>query len=78
MRCVICNSSDVELKKVDEEIRSDRDILLIPMEVLVCLSCGERYYDRNAMRRIEEVRTKLKSRDLRVKEVGKVWVEQAA
>ena len=78
MRCVICNSSDVDLKKVDEEIRSDRDILLIPMEVLVCLSCGERYYDRKAMRRIEEVRTKLKGHDLRVKEVGKIWVEQAA
>ncbi len=78
MRCVICNSSDVEKKQVDEEIRSERDILLIPVEVLVCLSCGERYYDRKAMRRIEEVRAKLKSRDLRVKEVGKVWVEQAA
>jgi YgiT-type zinc finger domain-containing protein len=78
MRCVICNSSDVEMKQVDEEIRSDKDILLIPMEVLVCLSCGERYYDRKAMRRIEEVRAKLKGHDLRVKEVGKVWVEQAA
>ena len=78
MRCVICNSTDVEMKKVDEEIRSNKDILLVPMEVRVCLSCGERYYDKKAMRRIEEVRTKLKSRDLRVKEVGKIWVEQAA
>ena len=78
MRCVICNSSDVEMKKVDEEIRSNNDILLIPMEVLVCLSCGERYYDRKSMKRIEEVRAKLKGHDLRVKEVGKVWVEQAA
>jgi YgiT-type zinc finger domain-containing protein len=78
MKCVICNSSDVEMKKVDEEIRSEKDILLIPMEVLVCLDCGERYYDRKAMRRIEEVRTKLKSHEIKVKEVGKVWVEQAA
>ena len=78
MRCVICNSSDVEKKKVEEEIRSNNDILLIPMEVLVCLSCGERYYDRKSMKRIEEVRAKLKGHDLRVKEVGKVWVEQAS
>jgi YgiT-type zinc finger domain-containing protein len=78
MRCVICSSSDVELKKIDEEIRSDRNILLVPMEVQVCLSCGERYYDRKAMRRIEEIRSKLNHHDLRVKEVGKIWVEHAA
>ena len=47
-------------------------------EVLVCLSCGERYYDKKAMRRIEEIRTKLKGHDLKVKEVGKIWVEQVA
>lgn len=39
------------MKSVKEEIRSDKDILLIPIEVLVCLSCGERYYDRKAMKK---------------------------
>ena len=51
MKCVICNSPDVEFKKVEEEIRSGRNILLVPMEVLVCLSCGERYSDKKAMKK---------------------------
>jgi YgiT-type zinc finger domain-containing protein len=58
MKCVVCNSSNVEMKVVEEEIRSDKDILLIPLEVLVCLSCGERYYDRETMKKIEEMRLK--------------------
>jgi len=30
------------MKMVEEEIKSGKDIVLIPMEVLVCLNCGER------------------------------------
>lgn len=78
MKCVVCNSSNIEMKSVEEEIRSDKDILLIPVEVLVCLSCGERYYDRKTMKRIEEMRSKLKKNDLKVEEVGKVLREQTA
>jgi len=78
MKCVVCNSSNIEMKSVEEEIRSDKDILLIPLKVLVCLSCGERYYDRKTMKKIEEMRSKLKKHDLRVEEVGKVLREQTA
>ncbi len=78
MKCVVCNSSNIEMKSVEEEIRSDKDILLIPLEVLVCLSCGERYYDRKTMKKIEEMRSKLKKHDLKVKEIGKVLREQSA
>lgn len=78
MKCVICNSPDVELKKVEEEIRSGRNILLVPMEVLVCLSCGERYYDKKAMNKIEEMRSRLQRRDLEVEEIGKVLKEHTA
>jgi len=66
------------MKSVEEEIRSDKDILLMPLEVLVCLSCGERYYDRKTMKKIEEIRSKLKKHDLKVEEVGKVLREQTA
>jgi len=76
MKCVVCNSSNIETKSVEEEIKSDKDILLMPLEVLVCLSCGERYYDRKTMKKIEEMRSKLERRDLKVKEVGKVLREQ--
>ena len=72
MKCVICKSSDIQMKMVEEEIKSGRDIVLIPMEVLVCLNCGERYYDRKTMRKIEEIRERLRRQDLEVEEVGKV------
>jgi hypothetical protein len=66
------------MKSVEEEIRSDKNILLIPLEVLVCLSCGERYYDRETMKKIEEMRSRLKRHDLKVEEVGKVLREHTA
>jgi len=75
MKCVVCNSTNIEMKSVEEEIRSDKNILLIPLEVLVCLSCGERYYDRETMKKIEEMRSRLKRHDLKVEEVGKVLRE---
>jgi YgiT-type zinc finger domain-containing protein len=78
MKCVVCNSSNIEMKSVEEEIRSDKDILLIPLDVLVCLSCGERYYDRKTMKKIEEMRSKLKKHDLKVEEVGRVLREHTA
>jgi hypothetical protein len=57
---------------IEEEIKSGKDIILIPLNVLVCMNCGERYYDRNTMRKIEDVRSRLKQKDLEVEEVGKV------
>jgi len=78
MKCVICKGSNIELKTVDEQIRTGRDIVLVPMNILVCSSCGERYYDRKAMKKIEEIRSRLKNQNLEVKEVGKVMRTQAA
>lgn len=78
MKCVICKGSDIELTTVDEEIRTGTDIVLVPMNILVCSSCGERYYDRKAMRKIEEIRSRLKNKALEVQEVGKVMRADAA
>ena len=72
MKCVICKSSDIQMKTIEEEIKSGKDIVLISLEVLVCQSCGERYYDRKTMRKIEVVRSRLRKHDLKVEEVGKV------
>jgi YgiT-type zinc finger domain-containing protein len=72
MKCVICKSSDIQKKTVEEEIRFGMDIVLVTVEVLVCMSCGERYYNTNTMRKIENVRSKLKQKNLEVQEVGKV------
>ena len=73
MKCVICKSSDIQNKMIEEEIKSGRDIVLVALDILVCMNCGERYYDRNTMRKIEDVRSRLKQKDLEVEEVGKVF-----
>ena len=78
MKCVVCKGSDIELKTVDEQIRTESDIILIPMNILVCSNCGERYYDRKSMRKIEEIRKKSKNKELDIKEVGKVMRACAA
>ena len=72
MKCVICKGSDIELKIVDEQIKAGRDIVLVPMNILVCSSCGERYYARKAMKKIEEIRSRLRNKEIEVKEVGKI------
>ena len=78
MKCIVCKSTEIEKKKVDEDIRVGRDIILVSMEILVCNSCGERYYDRATMKKIEEYRTKLKNTSLNMEEVGKVFRAHAA
>ncbi len=77
MKCVICKGSDIQMKMVEEEIKRGKDIVLIPMEVLVCLSCGERYYDRKTMRKLEDIRAKLRIQELEVEDVGKVLRSKA-
>ena len=72
MKCIVCKSSDIQNRMVEEEIKSGTDIVLVALDVLVCMNCGERYYDRNTMRKIEDVRSRLKQKDLEVEEVGKV------
>jgi DNA-binding transcriptional MerR regulator len=34
--------------------------------------CGERYYDTKTMRKLEEMRTKLRKKDLAVEDIGRV------
>lgn len=72
MKCVVCKSSDIELKMVEEEIRVESDIILVPLGVLACQNCGERYYDRKTMRRLEEIRSRLRGKTIEVENVGKV------
>ena len=78
MRCVVCKSTDIEKKIVDEDIKVDKNIVLISMEVLVCNNCGERYYERATMKKIEEFRLKLKEAKLNMEEVGKIFRAYAA
>lgn len=72
MKCVICHGEDIQLKEVHEELTVGKDVVYVAVKVLVCQSCGERYYDRQAMRFLEEVEQKLKEGKAKLQEVGKV------
>jgi YgiT-type zinc finger domain-containing protein len=72
MKCVICHGEDIQTKEVNEEIRVDNNIVYFLITIPVCQACGERYYDRKAMRLIEQVKQKLISEKLNLKETGKI------
>ncbi len=72
MKCVICHSNEIEAAEVKEEFMVGNDIVYVPANVLVCKSCGERYYDRRTMRLLEEIEGKLNKKQVELREIGKV------
>ena len=72
MKCVICSSQDITRRKVEEEIRKNSDVILVPVEVLVCERCGERYYDRRTMKRLEDIEQSIKEKRASLQKVGRV------
>lgn len=78
MKCLVCNGSNIQAERVDEQIRAGEDIVLLQMDILVCETCGERYFDKKSMKKIEKAREQLRDRKLKVKEVGKVMRAVAA
>lgn len=72
MRCVICSGRDIKDKEVEEELKLGNDIIIVPVKVKVCMSCGERYYDRETMKMLEDVEEKLERKQLKVEPTGKV------
>jgi len=72
MKCVVCHGEDIRTKEVNEELRYDNNIVYVPVKVLVCGTCGERYYDRHTVQFLEEVERELKTKKAKLKEVGKL------
>ena len=72
MKCIICNSDAIQKKIVDEEIRHGNDVIFVPIETLVCLSCGERYYDRRTMKYLEDIADKIKAEKAELIQIGQV------
>ncbi len=72
MKCTLCHGDRIAKSTVQERIPVGNDIVLVPIEVLVCQSCGERFYDRATMRRLEELEDDLAARKRPLREVGKV------
>lgn len=72
MKCVICHSDNIKKSDVNEEIFNKNDIIIIPLNILMCGNCGERYYDRKTVRFIEDIRLKINQDKIKLKETGKV------
>lgn len=72
MRCVICHSPDIETREVEESIWLDEDVILLPIRVLVCTNCGERYYDRRTMQRLEQLEQQARDNRTSLHPVGVV------
>jgi len=72
MKCVICHSSDIGGKTVNEIFWVEENVILVPCRVLVCNNCGERYYNRQVMRQLEEIEKHLQSKTLALETVGQV------
>ncbi|MBU4221607.1 MAG: type II toxin-antitoxin system MqsA family antitoxin [Euryarchaeota archaeon] len=72
MKCVICGSQDIKEKKVDEEIKLENDLVMVNINALVCSSCGERYYNRQTMKMLEDIEEKLKNSKVKLKVIGSI------
>jgi len=72
MKCIICHSTDISVRRVNEQLSQGEDMILVPVEVLVCNNCGERYYDRRTMQRLEEIEDAVNAGRVSLERVGEV------
>ena len=72
MKCIICNGEEISLAEVFEEIGVGSDIVRVPLTVMLCRNCGERYYTRANMSHLESVREDIANKRARLDEVGKI------
>jgi hypothetical protein len=72
MNCIICHGEEISLAEVFEEIGVGSEIVRVPVTVMLCRNCGERYYTRANMRHLECVREDIANKRARLDEVGKV------
>ncbi len=71
MKCIICKGEDIRKAAVKEEMKIGKDIVYLPINIPVCTSCGERYYDRRTVKYLENEEQRLKNGKVVLNEVGK-------
>lgn len=72
MKCVICKSGDIREQKTEEEIRVGSDIVFVPVSALVCNECGEKYYNRAEMKKLEDMERLLRKKKISLEKIGEV------
>lgn len=61
--CPVCGGEMVE-KPVEKLLRGGINIAVIKVQAEVCLSCGERLYPQETVRRFEAIRNKLERQEV--------------
>ena len=74
MKCVICRGEEIVPRSVREEIHVADDIIYVTVDALVCTQCGERYFDRATVRKLESIERELERGRETLLEIGKVLV----
>lgn len=72
MKCIICNGENICKADVKEEMKIGKDIVYLPINIPVCSTCGERYYNRRTIQYLENEGQRLKEGKVALNEVGKV------
>ncbi len=72
MKCIICNGENVRKTSINEEMKIGKNIVYLPIDIPVCTTCGEKYYDRRTIQYLEEEEKRLKAGKVPLNEVGKV------
>ena len=72
MSCVVCHSPDIAMRRVNKQLARGEDVILVPVDVLVCNNCGERYCDCRTMRRLEEIEDAIGAGRVSLERVGEV------
>ena len=72
MKCIICNGENIRKTNINEEMKIGKNIVCLPINIPVCTTCGEKYYDRRTIQYLETEGKKLKEGKVPLNEVGKV------
>lgn len=62
-KCPVCGGEMVQ-KEVEKLLRGGIHTAAISVQAEVCLSCGERLYSQETVRRFEQIRAKLERKEV--------------
>ena len=62
-KCPICGGELIE-KEVSKLLRGGSHTAVVRVKALVCLGCGERFYDEKTVKRFERIRRKLANQEV--------------
>ena len=72
MKCVICKSGDIAERVIEEEIRVGSNIIFVSVKALVCPECGEKYYNRAQIKKLEDMEMLLRQKKVSLEKIGDV------